>query len=125
MKVPPLRAAADQKEKTRKEGEDPVSEGCVEERQVPEHASQQGGGRFIRRGHDFLVQLVTLPELWSQPSFPEFVNWLIRLGSHISSNANFLDPGTERENLQPLHLGQMRMLGFHSTQVFFSSFEKR
>ena len=133
MKVPPLRAAADQKEKTRKEGEDPVSEGCVEERQVPEHASQQGGGRFIRRGHDFLVQLVTLPELWSQPSFPEFVNWLIRLGSHISSNAHLLeiinhhllDPGTERENLQPLHLGQMRMLGFHSTQVFFSSFEKR
>ena len=125
MKVPPLRAAADQKEKTRKEGEDPVSEGCVEERQVPEHASQQGGGRFIRRRYDFLIQLVTLPELWSQPSFPEFVNWLIRLGSFLSSNPHLLDPGTERENLQLLHLGQMRMLGFHSMQVFFSSFEKR
>ena len=90
-------------------------------------------GRFIRRGYDFLIQLVTLPELWSQPSFPEFVNWLIRLGSHHSSNAHLLeiinhrllDPGTERGNLQLLHLGQMRMLGFHSTQVFFSSFEKR
>ena len=137
MKVPPLRAATDQKEKTRKEGEDPVSEGCVEERQVPEHASQQGGGRFIRRGYDFLIQLVTLPELWSQPSFPEFVNWLIRLGREVTFppisnphileiiNHHLLDPGTERENLQLLHLGQMRMLGFHSTQVFFSSFEKR
>ena len=81
LQVPPLCATADQEEKTRKEGEDPVSKGRVEERQVSEHASQQGGGRFIRRGHDFLVQLVTLPELWSQPSFPEFVNWLIRLGT--------------------------------------------
>ena len=63
-----------------------------------------------------------------------FFSWVCQLvdkvgnfpmGSHLSSNHHLLDPGTERENLQLLHLGQMRMLGFHSTQVFFSSFEKR
>ena len=56
MKVPPLCAAADQKEKTRKEGEDPVSEGCVEERQVPEHAPQQG--RFKDKVKTGLYQVI-------------------------------------------------------------------
>ena len=32
---------------------------------------------------DFLTKLVTLPELWSQPSFPEFVDWLIRFRNII------------------------------------------
>ena len=44
--VPPLCAAADQEETTRKEGEDPVSERRPEERQVPEHAPQQGEQRW-------------------------------------------------------------------------------
>ena len=43
--VPPLCATADQEEKTRKEGEDPVSKGCSEERQVSGHAPQQGEQR--------------------------------------------------------------------------------
>ena len=42
LQVPPLCAAADQEKKTWKEGEDSVSKGRVEERQVSEHASQQG-----------------------------------------------------------------------------------
>ena len=33
--------------------------------------------------HNFLAQLVTLPELWSQPSFPEFVDWLIRFSNIV------------------------------------------
>ena len=79
-KVPPLCTTADQEAKARKEGEDPVSEGSLEERQVPEHAAQQG--RFKDKVKKVFtkwsLKLVTLPELWSQPSFPEFVDWLIR-----------------------------------------------
>ena len=68
MQVPSLCAAADQEETTRKEGEDPVSERRPEERQVPEHAPQQGEQRSfkVRRQRSgptlssALTQLVTL-----------------------------------------------------------------
>ena len=55
-KVPPLRTTADQEAKARKEGEDPVSEGSLEERQVPEHAPQQG--RFKDKVKTGLYQVI-------------------------------------------------------------------
>ena len=102
-KVPPLCTTADQETETRKESEDPVSEGSLEERQVPEHAAQQS--RFKDKVKKVFtkwsLKLITLAELWSQPSFPEFVDWLIRFVEILWSFFNPRVFDRDREGKSP------------------------
>ena len=84
FKVPPLCTTADQETETRKESEDPVSEGSLEERQVPEHAPQQG--RVQRQSLKGLYQVIFEAgnTAWAMVStiFP----WVCRLVDQVCRN---------------------------------------
>ena len=64
--------------------------------------------------------MVSLPELWTQPSFPEFVDWLIRWTPALSSPLLFV-PETELGETPALPPGLQRMPGCPSTQVTLRS----
>ena len=126
-KVPPLCTTADQETETRKESEDPVSEGSLEERQVPEHAPQQG--RFKDKVKKSLYQVIFEAgnTAWALVStvFPWVCGLVDQVCRNIMTFFNFRVFDRDREGKSPTPSSwsdENAWLPFYSGLTFFFFF---